>query len=146
MPESIAQTYTRADEAFDCLQTAIVKGDLAPGEKIGEVELCSLERFDPVSQVGPTTNHMLFLRFLWPWFVNLPGRPNQILDQSVPWFVNQCLDLLCARIELLPHVQLPVINTLFHDQAHEADCIGSTEVILGNPNQTHAKQCMRTVT
>ena len=41
MPEAIAQTYTRADEAFDCLQTAIVKGDLAPGEKIGEVELCS---------------------------------------------------------------------------------------------------------
>lgn len=35
------QSYTRADEAFDCLQTAIVKGDLAPGEKIGEVELCS---------------------------------------------------------------------------------------------------------
>ena len=41
MPEAIAQTYTRADEAFDCLQTAIVKGDLVPGEKIGEVELCS---------------------------------------------------------------------------------------------------------
>ena len=40
MPEAIAQTYTRADEAFDCLQTAIVKDDLAPGEKIGEVELC----------------------------------------------------------------------------------------------------------
>ncbi|WP_165855294.1 GntR family transcriptional regulator [Marinobacter sp. JSM 1782161] len=37
------QTQTRADEAFDCLQTAIVKGDLAPGEKIGELELC--ERF-----------------------------------------------------------------------------------------------------
>ncbi|MEP1216155.1 MAG: GntR family transcriptional regulator [Marinobacter sp.] len=41
MPEAATQTYTRADEAFDCLQTAIVKGDLAPGEKIGEVELCS---------------------------------------------------------------------------------------------------------
>ncbi|CAN0604390.1 unnamed protein product, partial [Ectocarpus sp. 12 AP-2014] len=41
MPEAVIQTYTRADEAFDCLQTAIVKGDLAPGEKIGEVELCS---------------------------------------------------------------------------------------------------------
>ncbi|MCK7550003.1 GntR family transcriptional regulator [Marinobacter goseongensis] len=41
MPEDVIQTYTRADEAFDCLQTAIVKGDLAPGEKIGEVELCS---------------------------------------------------------------------------------------------------------
>jgi len=36
-----AQSQTRADEAFDCLQTAIVKGELAPGEKIGEVELCS---------------------------------------------------------------------------------------------------------
>ncbi|MGO1463471.1 MAG: GntR family transcriptional regulator [Oleiphilaceae bacterium] len=35
------QTYTRADEAFDCLQTAIVKGDLAPGDKIGELDLCS---------------------------------------------------------------------------------------------------------
>lgn len=41
MSEAAVQTYTRADEAFDCLQTAIVKGDLAPGEKIGEVELCS---------------------------------------------------------------------------------------------------------
>lgn len=41
MSEAASQTYTRADEAFDCLQTAIVKGDLAPGEKIGEVELCS---------------------------------------------------------------------------------------------------------
>lgn len=41
MPETLAQSHTRADEAFDCLQTAIVKGDLAPGEKIGEVELCS---------------------------------------------------------------------------------------------------------
>ena len=36
-----AQSQTRADEAFECLQTAIVKGELAPGEKIGEVELCS---------------------------------------------------------------------------------------------------------
>ncbi|WP_189578330.1 GntR family transcriptional regulator [Marinobacter zhanjiangensis] len=35
------QPLTRADEAFDCLQTAIVTGDLAPGEKIGEVELCA---------------------------------------------------------------------------------------------------------
>lgn len=41
MSEATIQTYTRADEAFDCLQMAIVKGDLAPGEKIGEVELCS---------------------------------------------------------------------------------------------------------
>lgn len=41
MLELVPQTYTRADEAFDCLQTAIVKGDLTPGEKIGEVELCS---------------------------------------------------------------------------------------------------------
>jgi DNA-binding GntR family transcriptional regulator len=41
MLELVPQAYTRADEAFDCLQTAIVKGDLAPGEKIGEVELCS---------------------------------------------------------------------------------------------------------
>ena len=36
---AIPPSLTRADEAFDCLQTAIVKGDLAPGEKIGEVEL-----------------------------------------------------------------------------------------------------------
>jgi len=36
-----AHSQTRADEAFECLQTAIVKGELAPGEKIGEVELCS---------------------------------------------------------------------------------------------------------
>ncbi len=36
-----AHSQTRADEAFDCLQTAIVKGELVPGEKIGEVELCS---------------------------------------------------------------------------------------------------------
>ncbi|MEX0604275.1 MAG: GntR family transcriptional regulator [Marinobacter sp.] len=35
------QSQTRADDAFDCLQTAIVKGDLAPGEKIGEIELCA---------------------------------------------------------------------------------------------------------
>ncbi|AFP31163.1 GntR family transcriptional regulator [Marinobacter sp. BSs20148] len=41
MLEIVPQAYTRADEAFDCLQTAIVKGDLIPGEKIGEVELCS---------------------------------------------------------------------------------------------------------
>jgi DNA-binding GntR family transcriptional regulator len=41
MLETVPQAYTRADEAFDCLQTAIVKGDLIPGEKIGEVELCS---------------------------------------------------------------------------------------------------------
>ena len=41
MSEAATQTYTRADEAFDCLQTAIVKGDLVSGEKIGEVELCS---------------------------------------------------------------------------------------------------------
>ncbi len=44
MTTTTPQTQTRADEAFDCLQTAIVKGDLAPGEKIGEVELCA--RFD----------------------------------------------------------------------------------------------------
>lgn len=41
MSASAGQTLTRSDEAFDCLQTAIVKGDLAPGEKIGEVELCA---------------------------------------------------------------------------------------------------------
>ena len=41
MQDIAPQTYTRADEAFDCLQTAIVKGDLVPGEKIGEVELCT---------------------------------------------------------------------------------------------------------
>jgi len=41
MLELVPHVYTRADEAFDCLQTAIVKGDLIPGEKIGEVELCS---------------------------------------------------------------------------------------------------------
>ncbi|MGO1501771.1 MAG: GntR family transcriptional regulator, partial [Marinobacter sp.] len=41
MPNIASQTYTRADEAFDCLQTAIVKGDLAPGDKIGELDLCS---------------------------------------------------------------------------------------------------------
>ncbi|PCM45639.1 GntR family transcriptional regulator [Marinobacter sp. ANT_B65] len=44
MSDIASQTYTRADEAFDCLQTAIVKGDLAPGDKIGELDLCS--RFD----------------------------------------------------------------------------------------------------
>lgn len=41
MPNTTSQTYTRADEAFDCLQTAIVKGYLAPGDKIGELDLCS---------------------------------------------------------------------------------------------------------
>ncbi|WP_404362188.1 GntR family transcriptional regulator [Marinobacter sp.] len=44
MPAATIHSQTRADEAFDCLQTAIVKGDLAPGEKIGELELC--ERFN----------------------------------------------------------------------------------------------------
>lgn len=43
MLNALPQTQTRADEAFDCIQTAIVKGELAPGEKIGELELC--ERF-----------------------------------------------------------------------------------------------------
>ncbi len=37
------QSQTRADEALNCLQDAIIKGDLAPGEKVGELELC--ERF-----------------------------------------------------------------------------------------------------
>ncbi|MGM0953196.1 MAG: GntR family transcriptional regulator [Pseudomonadota bacterium] len=41
MNQPIIQSSTRADEAFDCLQTAIVTGELAPGEKIGELELCS---------------------------------------------------------------------------------------------------------
>ncbi|MFC4261134.1 GntR family transcriptional regulator [Marinobacter lacisalsi] len=41
MTSAAPQPLTRADEAFDCLQTAIVMGDLAPGEKIGEVELCA---------------------------------------------------------------------------------------------------------
>ncbi|WP_298447438.1 GntR family transcriptional regulator [uncultured Marinobacter sp.] len=41
MLDTTPQTYTRADEAFDCLQTAIVKGDLVPGDKIGELDLCS---------------------------------------------------------------------------------------------------------
>lgn len=41
MAETTLQSQTRADEAFDCLQTAIVTGELAPGEKIGELELCS---------------------------------------------------------------------------------------------------------
>lgn len=41
MAEVPVSIMTRADEAFDCLQTAIVKGELAPGEKIGEVELCA---------------------------------------------------------------------------------------------------------
>jgi DNA-binding GntR family transcriptional regulator len=45
MAELLSATYTRADEAFDCLQTAIVKGNLAPGEKIGELELCSRFNF-----------------------------------------------------------------------------------------------------
>ena len=40
MLDSLPQTQTRADEAFECLQTAIVKGELAPGEKIGELEIC----------------------------------------------------------------------------------------------------------
>ncbi|MEQ5834024.1 GntR family transcriptional regulator [Marinobacter sp. NFXS9] len=44
MLDAVTPTQTRADEAFECLQTAIVKGELAPGEKIGEVELC--ERFN----------------------------------------------------------------------------------------------------
>ncbi|MAL98079.1 GntR family transcriptional regulator [Hydrocarboniclastica marina] len=38
------RTPTRADEALNCLQSAIIEGTLAPGEKIGEVELC--ERFN----------------------------------------------------------------------------------------------------
>lgn len=41
MPDEAEKTYTRADEAFDCIQTSIVKGELAPGEKIGELELCT---------------------------------------------------------------------------------------------------------
>jgi DNA-binding GntR family transcriptional regulator len=41
MNQPILQSSTRADEAFDCLQTAIITGELAPGEKIGELELCS---------------------------------------------------------------------------------------------------------
>jgi len=41
MSEALLNTQTRADEAFDCLQTAVVKGELAPGEKIGELELCA---------------------------------------------------------------------------------------------------------
>ncbi len=44
MLAEISSSQTRADEAFHCLQTAIVKGELAPGEKIGEIELC--ERFN----------------------------------------------------------------------------------------------------
>ncbi|MDX1587440.1 MAG: GntR family transcriptional regulator [Oleiphilaceae bacterium] len=39
-----SSSLTRADEAFQYLQGAIIQGDLAPGEKIGEVELC--ERFN----------------------------------------------------------------------------------------------------
>ena len=46
MAELLSTTYTRADEAFDCLQTAIVKGELAPGEKIGELaKNADLSRF-----------------------------------------------------------------------------------------------------
>lgn len=41
MEAPTVHSQTRADEAFDCLQTAIVKGELAPGEKMGEVELCA---------------------------------------------------------------------------------------------------------
>lgn len=41
MNQAVAQSQTRADEAFECLQMAIIKGELAPGEKIGELELCS---------------------------------------------------------------------------------------------------------
>lgn len=41
MNAAAPQPLTRADEAFDCLQTAIVTGELSPGEKIGEVELCA---------------------------------------------------------------------------------------------------------
>lgn len=41
MNEVLPSNQTRADEAFDCLQTAVVKGELAPGEKIGELELCT---------------------------------------------------------------------------------------------------------
>ena len=41
MPQTALQTQTRADEALNCLQNAIIKGELAPGEKIGEVELCA---------------------------------------------------------------------------------------------------------
>ncbi|XKH00665.1 GntR family transcriptional regulator [Marinobacter nauticus] len=41
MNQPIIQSSTRADEAFDCLQTAIITGELAPGEKIGELELCN---------------------------------------------------------------------------------------------------------
>ncbi|GHD45878.1 DNA-binding transcriptional regulator, GntR family [Marinobacter persicus] len=41
MNQPFTPSSTRADEAFDCLQTAIVTGELAPGEKIGELELCT---------------------------------------------------------------------------------------------------------
>ena len=41
MNQPFTPSSTRADEAFDCLQTAIVTGELAPGEKIGELELCN---------------------------------------------------------------------------------------------------------
>lgn len=44
MLEAPTKTQTRADEALNCLQSAIIEGDLAPGEKIGEVELC--DRFN----------------------------------------------------------------------------------------------------
>lgn len=41
--KSLSGSFTRADEAFDRLQVAIVKGELPPGEKIREIDLC--ERF-----------------------------------------------------------------------------------------------------
>jgi len=44
MLQSQSQSQTRADEALNCLQNAIIRGDLAPGEKVGELELC--ERFN----------------------------------------------------------------------------------------------------
>ncbi|MFE8072496.1 GntR family transcriptional regulator [Marinobacteraceae bacterium S3BR75-40.1] len=44
MLDGPVKSKTRADEALLCLQTAIIEGELAPGEKIGEVELC--ERFN----------------------------------------------------------------------------------------------------
>lgn len=37
-------SQTRADDALGFLQAAIINGELAPGEKIGEIELC--ERFN----------------------------------------------------------------------------------------------------
>ena len=44
MLQSNEKSLTRADEALNCLQTAIIKGELSPGDKIGEVDLC--ERFN----------------------------------------------------------------------------------------------------